>query len=93
MQKKQIILAIETTPKGEDIDIGFMVSPKLRSIEEKLEGLQRAVRTGAYRNWSGANRVKFVSRVLGNGNLVDFRVFEGDFNGKTKAGVGITVEQ
>jgi len=91
--RKQIILAIETTPKGEDIDIGFMVSPKVRSITEKLKGLRKSVDNGSYLKWSGANRRKFVSRVLGNGNLVDFRVFEGDYNGKTKAGVGITVEQ
>ena len=91
--RKQIILAIETTPKGEDIDIGFMVSPKVRSITEKLKGLRRSVDNGSYLKWSGANRRKFVSRVLGNGNQVDFRVCEVDYNGKTKAGVGITVEQ
>ena len=91
--QKEVILAIETTPKGEDIDIGFMVSPKIRSISEKLKGLRKSVENGSYLKWSGANRVKFVSRVLGNGNLVDFRVFRGEYSGRTKAGVGITVEQ
>jgi hypothetical protein len=90
---KKIIIAIETTPKGEDVDVGFMVSPKCRTIEEKLKGLRSSVDNGSYLKWSGKNRVKFVSRVLGNGNKVDFRVFEGVFNGKTQAGVGLTVEQ
>ena len=91
--KRQIIIAIETTHLGEDLNIGFMVAPRSASVEEKRTGLQTAVRTGAYRDWSGANRRKFVDKVLSNGNIVDFRIFEGVFNGKTKAGNGITLEQ
>jgi len=92
--KRQIIIAIETTHLGEDLNIGFMVAPRSpSSVLEKQAGLQTAVRTGAYRDWSGANRRKFVDKVLSNGNIVDFRIFEGVFNGKTKAGNGITLEQ
>ena len=55
MNTKKIIIAIETTPKGEDVDVGFMVSPKCRTIEEKLKGLRRSVDNGSYLKWSGKN--------------------------------------
>tara|TARA_B110000967_G_C18408174_1_gene327944 strand:+ start:191 stop:478 length:288 start_codon:yes stop_codon:yes gene_type:complete len=90
--KKQIIIAVEVNQKEEDINIGFMVSPTIRSVHDKLDGLRRAVQTGAYKNWSGANRVKFVDQVIARGNFIDFRIFEGQFNGKTRAGTGITLE-
>ena len=70
----EVIVAVEQDSEGRDIDIGFMMMAKQMPLEQKRMRSQRAIDTGAYRNWSGRNRVKFIDQALAKGHTVQLKV-------------------
>lgn len=72
----EVLIAVEQDSEGRDIDIGFMMAPKHQTCEQKRVKAQSAIDTGAYRNWSGRNRVKFIDQAQAKGHTVQLRVFK-----------------
>ena len=72
----EVLIAVEQDSEGRDIGIGFMMTANQMTLEQKRVKAQRAIDTGAYRNWSGSNRVKIIDQARAKGHTVQLRVFK-----------------
>ena len=81
--------AWEVNPKtGEEIK--FLWNQVRNQTEQTIEEGNKAIQSGAYKNWIGQRRVKMVDDAFSRGNIVVIKYSLQDFNGVSKSLHGLT---